>query len=93
MGRYEVMTIVKQNLGEEGVSALSNSIKDLISSLNGRILDTVSMGKRKYSYEVKGEKEGYYDVVTFELSGDSVLKLKEKLNRLSGLVRYLITAQ
>jgi ribosomal protein S6 len=37
--------------------------------------------------------EGFYDVISFEISTDELLKLKSKLNLMEGLVRYLVTAE
>lgn len=87
------MTIYKLTLGEEGARNLSNTVKDLISSLGGKVLDSTFMGKRRFAYQIKNDKEGYYDVVSFESTPESVKKLKEKLNLTDSLVRYLITAK
>lgn len=92
MKNYEIMTIAHSSLGESGALALSTAVKEIITSLDGKIVDAVPMGKRKFAYEIKGEKDGFYDVVKFELEKEKLLKLKEKLSRLNGLVRYLISA-
>jgi small subunit ribosomal protein S6 len=93
MKKYELMTIVKMNMGEEGARNLSNEIKDVISKFKGKILNDDFWGKRKFAYEINGSTEGFYDVITFEITQDSLEKLKSKLNLTEGLVRYLITAE
>lgn len=84
------MTIAKAKLSEESARSLSNSTKDLISSNEGRVLNSNFWGKRKFAYEIKGDTEGWYDVVQFEANEDSIAKLKKKLNIIDDLVRYLI---
>ena len=92
MKKYELMTIAKINLGEDGARALSNSIKDLISSAKGKILNSDFWGKRKFAYEVNGNQEGFYEVIEFEADPAATAGIKAKLNLQDGLVRYLITA-
>jgi len=93
MKKYELMTIYKAGLGEDGARNLSNKVKDILSSNGGKVLDSTLMGKRKFAYEINNEREGYYDVITCETTADSVKKLKNKLNLTEGLIRYLITAK
>ena len=91
--KYEIMTIYKINLGEEGAKDLSKKVQELIKLLDAKILENNYWGKRKFAYEIKHDTEGFYDVLTFEAESSVVSKLKAKLNLLNGLVRYLITAQ
>ncbi|HSX39159.1 MAG TPA: 30S ribosomal protein S6 [Candidatus Saccharimonadales bacterium] len=92
MFKYELMTIVKQSQGEEGAKTLNNSVKELIEGAQGKLIDEVFMGKRKFAYEIKHDKDGFYNLVHFEMNSDGLEKFTEKLSRVNGLVRYLITA-
>lgn len=93
MAIYELMTIAKVSLGEDGARKVSNDVKDLISSLNGKVLNSDFWGKRKLAYEIKHDTEAFYEVMTFDSDGSVLSKLKSKMNLLEGLVRYLITAK
>ena len=92
MKHYELMTITNIDLKEEGARDISNSIKDLISSLGGSIKDTDTWGKRKFAYEINHKSEGFYEIINFEVNPSALADLKQKLNLINGLVRYLITA-
>ena len=92
MKKYELMTIMKLSLGEDKAREVSNSIKDEISKLKGKIINSDFWGKRKFAYEINRDTEGFYEVVQFEVEPQSVSELKNKLNLQDGLVRYLITA-
>ena len=89
---YELMTITKIDLGEEKAKEVSKKVQELISSLEGKVNKDDFWGKRKFAYEVEHTTEGYYDVLTFELSASKVAKLKAKLNLMQDVLRYLITA-
>lgn len=91
MKKYELMTITNVELGEDGARDLSNDIKDIISSLKGKVLDSDFWGKRKFAYKIKGKSEGFYEVIEFEVEPGELNPLKKKLNLQEQLVRYLIT--
>lgn len=86
------MTISDVDLGDSAAQDLSNSIRDVIISHKGKVLDSKFWGKRKFAYEVNKKTEGYYDVIECELPESKVNDLKSKLNYTQGLVRYLISA-
>lgn len=92
MTKYEIMTISKNSLGEDGARALSNSVKDLISSYKGKVINSDFMGKKKLAYEIKHDQEAFYEVIEFEIDSKIMGELKTKLNLIEGLVRYLISA-
>ena len=92
MKKYELMTITKLSLGEEKAREISNSIKDQISKLKGKIINSDFWGKRRFAYEINHDTEGFYEVVEFEVEPSQVLELKNMLNSQEGLVRHLITA-
>jgi small subunit ribosomal protein S6 len=92
MTNYELMTISKIAIGEEGARNLSNDIKDLISKYKGKVLDSNFWGKRKFAYKIEHETEGYYDIINFEMPAESMPVFESKLNLIEGLIRYLVTA-
>lgn len=91
MKHYEVMTIYDIDLSEEEAAELSKEVQELITSLGGKVVDTKFWGRRKFAYEVNHKKEGYYDVIKFDLAGSSVDELKKKLNLRGKIVRYLVS--
>ncbi len=90
MAIYELMTIAKGKLAEDSARNLSNSVKDLVVSSSGRVLTSDFWGKRKFAYEIKGATDGWYDVIRFEAEPTSIAKLKQKLNIIDDLVRYIV---
>lgn len=90
MKKYEIMTIIRIDLSEDGARKLSNSVKDLITSLKGKVINSNFWGKRKFAYEIKHKQEGFYEVIEFELEPSALIEFRKKLNLMEGLVRYLI---
>ncbi len=93
MSTYEIMTIAKVSLGEDGARKVGNAVKDQVTTLGGKVLNSDFWGKRKTAYPLEKDTEAFYEVSTFELDSSKISKMKTKLNLIEGLTRYLITAQ
>ncbi|OGC46300.1 30S ribosomal protein S6 [candidate division WWE3 bacterium RBG_19FT_COMBO_34_6] len=93
MKKYEIMTLTKGSLGEENAQKFSKQITQVITDLGGKIETNDFWGKRKLSYQIGQEKEGFYEVILFELDPEKINNLKSKLNTNDNLVRYLVTAK
>ncbi|MBW6442133.1 30S ribosomal protein S6, partial [Patescibacteria group bacterium] len=78
--KYEIMTIYKNDLGEEGAKDLSKKLTEIITSMGGKDIKNDFWGRRKFAYEINHNTEGFYDVFTFEFETSDVKNLKEKLN-------------
>ncbi len=92
MKNYEVMTISKKALGEEGFETVSGLIKEAIAKAGGEVTNATPWGRRKFAYKMDNETEGFYEVIEFNLSASKIDTLKTRLNLIEGLQRYLITA-
>ena len=86
------MTIANISLGEDGARDVSNKIKDMISGLKGKVLNSDFWGKKKFAYEINKMYEGFYEVIEFEVEPKELDEFKKQLNLQEGLLRYLITA-
>lgn len=93
MKQYEIMTIYKADLDEQGAKDLSSKVQETITTAGGKVLSSNFWGKRRFAYEIKHQKEGYYDVINFEIDLSKLKKFESKLGLMTGIVRYLITAQ
>ena len=62
--QYETTMILNTKKGEDGINALVEKFKNLISE-NGTIDNVDDWGKRRLAYEIEDEQEGYYVMITF----------------------------
>lgn len=93
MRNYEIMTISKKALGEEGFSLVSGLVREAIEKNGGKVVSDSNWGRRKFAYKIENETEGYYEVINFELNPNKISALNTRLSLIEGLVRYLITAE
>ncbi|GIW69737.1 MAG: 30S ribosomal protein S6 [Patescibacteria group bacterium] len=93
MKQYEIMNIYKIELAEQGAKELSGKVCEMIEEAGGKVTSANFWGKRKFAYEIKNQREGFYDVINFDMEPAKLKKFESKLKLINGVLRYLITAQ
>ena len=91
-GKYEVLYIIDNTLGEEGIQALVEKFKALVEE-NGTVTEVNEWGVRKLAYEINDMTEGYYVLMTFESAPDFPAELDRLMRINDGIMRSLITCQ
>lgn len=89
--KYETVMILNTKLGEEGISALVEKFKKLISD-NGTIDGIDEWGKRRLAYPIEDETEGYYCLITFTSAPNFPAELDRNYKITDGVLRSLILA-
>lgn len=87
--KYEVLMVFNVNSGEEGVKALGDKFKALISE-NGTIDIVEDWGKRRLAYPIEDEIEGYYLLVRFTSAPDFPAELDRVAGINDGVLRTMI---
>ena len=65
MNKYEMMFIVKANADEKAVANTAKSLKEVITSMKGKITNEKDLGSKDLAYPINKETVGYYFVVNF----------------------------
>ncbi len=89
--QYETTMILNTKKGEDGINALIEKFKTLISE-NGTIDNVDDWGKRRLAYEIEDEQEGYYVMITFTSKPEFPAGLDRVYNITDGVLRSLTIA-
>ena len=89
--QYETTMILNTKKGEDGINALVEKFKNLISE-NGSIDNVDDWGKRRLAYEIEDEQEGYYVMFTFTAKPEFPAELDRIYNITDGVLRSLTVA-
>ena len=89
--QYETTMILNTKKGEDGINALVEKFKNLISE-NGTIDNVDDWGKRRLAYEIEDEQEGYYVMTTFTAKPEFPAELDRIYNITDGVLRSLTVA-
>ena len=90
MTKYEVMFIVKTTLDENTVKATAESLKSVITEMNGKVENTKEMGQRTLAYPINKEVNGFYYVLTVEASNEAIAALDRKARLNENIIRHQI---
>ncbi|MBU0683039.1 MAG: 30S ribosomal protein S6 [Candidatus Omnitrophica bacterium] len=82
--------MVASNYTEEELLPIKEKVKNLIKKFEGEISSEDSFGKKKLSYPIKKNHQGYYLLYEFDLDGINLENLKKELGLTNELLRHII---
>ena len=88
MKNYESVVIINPTVDEEGVKSLVAKFTDLINT-DGKVEKVDDLGKRKLAYEVKKQKEGYYQVFNFEANPELIKELERNYRITDEIIKFM----
>lgn len=90
MRDYEVMTIHRPELAEDEVDQAVQAVETLLTQNGAEPARRDLWGKRRFAYEIDHLSEGYYSVVGFKGTPESVASLDRMLSLSDQVVRHKI---
>ncbi|WP_040196148.1 30S ribosomal protein S6 [Candidatus Soleaferrea massiliensis] len=87
---YETVMIINTQLGEEGIAALIEKFKNLITRHEGTVDNVDEWGKRRLAYEINDETEGYYVLIDFTCTPEFPAELDRRYKINDNILRSLI---
>lgn len=91
-GNYEVVYILKPDLGEEATAALVAKFKTLAEQ-HGTVTEIDEWGKRHLAYPIDDINEGYYVLMTFTANAAFPAELDRVMRITDGVMRSLIVCK
>jgi len=87
---YELIFILKPDLGDEKTEAVTENIQKLITNQGGVISEVQKWGKRRLAYQIKHFGEGYYVLVKCQMKPDTNKELEANLRISEDVLRHLL---
>ena len=88
MRMYETIYIVKPDLGEEEIKAISTKVQDVIASMNGDFKRLEDWGPRKLAYPIAKFARGRYYYLRFDGGSALIAELERRLRLDDKVIRY-----
>ena len=89
MNKYELMFVVNV-ADEEKIKAAVQLVQDVIKKIGGTVDKVDEWGKRALAYEVKKQREGYYEVVDFQADPAQISELDRVIKIHEEIIRHII---
>ena len=87
---YEVMMILDPRLEEPAIQDAVGRLLGVLGDRGGEVLKVNHWGRRKFAYEMRHLREGYYVVADFEADSGAVKELDRVLKLADEVVRHKI---
>lgn len=87
---YELVFVARPNLGEEGVTALSDRLSQVVAGQAGTVQGVEMWGKRTLAYPINKYFEGIYVLNRISMPPQGTVELDRLLRFNEDVLRYLI---
>lgn len=88
---YEIVTVLDPSIeGDEAIDALLSRFVSIITEGEGELENVDKWGKRKLAYEIDGNTEGYYAVITFRAPSATAAEVERIIKITDGVIRHLL---
>lgn len=87
---YELVFVARPNLGEEGVTALTDRVNQVVAGQSGAVQAVEMWGKRTLAYPIKKYFEGIYVLNRIAMPPQGTAELDRLLRFNEDVLRYLI---
>ncbi len=92
MRRYETIFIIRQNVAEDEIEAITSKTTSIVESDGGTILRVNNWGLKKLAYLIKKENQGYYVYIDYAGVPASVMEI-ERIFRIDDRVLKYLTVK
>lgn len=86
--KYEVITIVSPDAGEEGEAKVLARMREAIEKTEGREIRLEDWGTRKLAYELRGHRKGKYLYMLFLGTNTTVAEMERLLGITETILKY-----
>lgn len=87
---YELLYLVPATYTDDELVPVKEKIKKIIEKFQGEITLEDSLGKKKLSYPIKKNHQGYYLLYEFDLEGSNLKDLNQNLKLTNEVLRHVI---
>ncbi len=89
MRRYELIFILRSNLGEEEIKKVIDYSEKIITDEGGSIIELNRWGMKKLAYPIKKELQGYYVFCDYAGTPAAVSEIERRFRIDDAVLKYL----
>jgi small subunit ribosomal protein S6 len=89
MRNYEIIFIVRPDVGDDDVQKLITQMEGVVGSAGGKVEKVEMMGRRRLAYRVHKQREGFYVLFYVQGTGDTVREFERRLKVTDMVIKYL----
>ncbi len=86
---YETVFIARQDVSTTQVEGMTQSLTELLTSHDAKVVKTESWGLRSLTYKIKKNRKGHYVMFNIDGSHKAVAELERSLRYNEDILRYM----
>ena len=90
MRPYELMYLVQPAADEERLGAVTERLRQSITSLGGKIDKASPPMRRRLAYEIAHHRDGHYGVLEFSLPPEQTREFERTIKLTEDILRHLV---
>lgn len=90
MQYYELIYIIPVKFAGKEFERIQNKVKEIIQKEGGQIVYEENLGKKKLSYTIKRNSQGFYIINEFDIESDRIKNVNQKITLTKEVIRHLI---
>ena len=86
---YELMFIVRPDIGEEDLEKLVSTLENQVTGAGGTLKNVERMGRRRLAYLVRKFRDGIYVLFTIEGEGELMKEVERRLRVTEPVIKFI----
>ena len=86
--KYETMLMLDPAVEDERQAEIFDRLRATVEKAKGKVVGTDDWGVKKLAYEIKGQTEGHYIVVTFTTDPATLAEIERVLGITDDVMRF-----
>jgi small subunit ribosomal protein S6 len=87
---YELMTVFRPDLGEEGIQQANEKLDGAIAARGGEITNIDMWGQRRMAYPINDFRDGVYRLSKLQLDPTATAELERMLKLNDQILRHML---
>ena len=91
---YELALVLNGKLEDDARAEAPEKVQNYITRFGGSVVNVDDWGKKRFAYDIKKQKEGFYYFIKFQSEDNNCPnELEANVRIMESVVRYLVVKQ
>lgn len=90
MRKYEILYIIRPNIGDEEKTALVERFDNILKDNGAEIIESKEWGKRRLAYEIDNYRDGIYHVITVNAEPAAIQEFDRLIKISDDVIRHIV---
>jgi small subunit ribosomal protein S6 len=90
---YDLALILKPDLGDEGINAVSERVGGWIAAGGGEVVNVTNAGRKRLAYPIKHSRDGAYVVLQIRSRPQGLGEVERNLKLADDVLRHFVTVR